>query len=65
MDKRIIQLESISASQDRLLRDLNEELFRQQRDMARLEARIGKLEQRIAELENPGEVAGGERPPHW
>lgn len=65
MEERIIQLETLSAMQDETIRQLNEEMFRQQQDMAKLRARIELLEKKIAELAEPGPIAGNERPPHY
>ena len=61
----MIQLETLSAMQDETIRQLNEELFRQQQDMAKLRARIERLEKKIAELDDPEPIAGNERPPHY
>jgi len=65
VEKRIIKLETLSAIQDETLRELNEELFRQQQDLARLQRRIEAIEQKMAELGDPEPVAGNERPPHY
>lgn len=65
MEKRIIQLESIAALQDETVARLNEELFRQQQDITRLQRRIEALEQKMADLAEPDPIAGNERPPHY
>ena len=65
MEERIIQLETLSAMQDETIRQLNDEIFRQQQDMATLRARLGRLEKKIAELAEPDQIAGNERPPHY
>lgn len=65
MQERIIKLESLAALQDKTIGQLNEELFRQQQDIARLQRRIEALEQKIDELGEPDPVAGSERPPHY
>jgi uncharacterized coiled-coil protein SlyX len=65
MDERIIQLERLSAIQEKTLHDLNEELYRQQQDIVRLQSRVAELEERLAEFGEPGEIAGNEPPPHW
>jgi uncharacterized coiled-coil protein SlyX len=65
MEERIIQLESLAALQDKTIGTLNEELFRQQQDIARLQRRIEAIEQKMAELGDPEPVGGNERPPHY
>jgi len=65
MEERIIKLESLAALQDKTIGTLNEELFRQQQDVARLQRRIEAIEQKMAELGDPEPVAGNERPPHY
>jgi len=65
MEKRIIQLETLSAMQDETLGKLNEEIFRQQQDIARLQRRIEAIEQKMANLADPEEIAGNEKPPHY
>lgn len=61
----MIHLETLVTIQDKTLRELNDELYRQQRDMARLQARIDRLEAQVAKLQDPRDIAGNERPPHW
>lgn len=65
MEDRINQLESLSALQDRTLAQLNEEMFRQQQQMALLQQRIRTVEERLKQLEQPDPTAGSEKPPHW
>lgn len=65
MEERIIQLESIAAMQDETMARLNDELFRQQQDISRLQRAIRILEQKIEELQEPNPIAGNERPPHY
>ena len=65
MEERIIKLESLAAMQDETIGKLNEEIFRQQQDIARLQRRIEMLEGKISELGAPEPVAGNERPPHY
>ena len=65
MQKRIIQLETLSAMQDETIRKLNEEIFRQQQDITRLQRRIEAIEQKMADLADPEPVGGNERPPHY
>jgi uncharacterized coiled-coil protein SlyX len=65
MQERIIKLETLAAMQDETIGKLNEELFRQQQDIARLQRHIEVIEQKIAELGDPDPVAGNERPPHY
>ena len=65
MEERIIQLESLSALQDETIATLNHELFRQQQDIARLQQRLEAIEKKLAEMQEPDQIAGNERPPHW
>ncbi len=65
MEKRIIQLETLSTLQDETIEKLNKEIFRQQQDIAHLRRRIETIEQKMAELGEPEPVAGSERPPHY
>ena len=65
MEERIIQLETLSALQDETIATLNHELFRQQQDMLKLIRRINALEKKIAEFEQPDQIAGNEKPPHY
>jgi SlyX protein len=65
MEERIIKLESIVSMQDETINKLNEELFRQQQDAVRLRLRLEALEEKVAELDSPDEIAGNERPPHY
>ena len=65
MEKRIIQLEMLSALQEEMLSTLNQEVFRQQQDLARLQRRISTLEEKLSELDQANEVGGNEKPPHY
>ena len=65
MEKRIIQLESLSALQDETISTLNRELFRQQQDILKLTRRLGTLEEKLAEVDQPDDIAGNEKPPHY
>lgn len=65
MEDRIIKLETLSAMQDETIGKLNEEIFRQQQDIVRLQRRIEMIEQKIFELGDPESIAGNERPPHY
>lgn len=65
MKERIIQLESLSALQDETIRQLSEEIFRQQRDIANLRMQLEKLKDKITQLGDPEQIAGNERPPHY
>jgi SlyX protein len=65
MEKRIIQLETLSALQDEMLQALNQEVFRQQQDLARLQRRIETLEKKFAEIAAAEEIGGNEKPPHY
>ncbi len=65
MEKRLIQLESLVALQDQTIQSLNEEIFRQQQDIAKLLRRLEAVEERLLELKDQADIAGNERPPHW
>ena len=65
MEERLIKLETISAMQDEMITKLNGEIFQQQQDIVRLRRRIDDLERRLGEMEEPGEIGGNEKPPHY
>ncbi|MDZ8118089.1 SlyX family protein [Pontiella agarivorans] len=65
MEERIIQLETLAAMQDKTIESLNEEIYRQQQDIARLTKRLERMEEKILQLQHPNEIAGNERPPHY
>ncbi len=65
MEKRMVQLESLVALQEKTLSELDQEIFRQQQDIARLRRRLDDLEEKLDEARNPEEIAGSERPPHY
>ncbi len=65
MEERIVKLETLSAMQDETIRQLNQEIFRQQQDMARLRRRIEMIEAKLAAIGDPEEIAGNEKPPHY
>ncbi|MBH03331.1 MAG: SlyX protein [Xanthomonadales bacterium] len=62
------ELEIRIAYQDDTIRQLSEQIYRQDQALARLEARCQALEQRLTQMqEQDGEIAssGVERPPHY
>ena len=65
MEERIIKLETLSALQDDTIGTLNQEIFRQQQDILQLTRRIAALEKKFAEFDQPGEIGGNEKPPHY
>lgn len=65
MEDRIIQLETLVTLQDDTIRSLNEEIFRQQKDISRLTDRLEIIEQKLKELQPAEQIAGNERPPHY
>lgn len=65
MEERIVKLETLSAMQDGTIGELNQEIFRQQQDMARLRRRIETIEAKLAAIGDPEEIAGNEKPPHY
>lgn len=65
MEERIIKLETLSALQDDTIATLNQEIFRQQQDILQLTRRIGALEEKLAEFDQPDEIGGNEKPPHY
>ena len=65
MEKRIIQLETLSALQDQTLETLNQEVFQQQQDLLRLQRRIEILEKKLSELDQNAPLSGNEKPPHY
>ncbi|MEI6891634.1 MAG: SlyX family protein [Pontiella sp.] len=65
MKERIIQLETLSALQDQTIQSLNEEIYRQQQDVSRLQEQLDALEKKILEIGDADQIAGIERPPHY
>jgi SlyX protein len=65
MEERIIQLETLSALQDQTIQSLNQEIFRQQKDLSNLRNQLEKLEKKIFELGDTEQIGGIERPPHY
>lgn len=65
MKERIIQLETVSAMQDEAISGLNAEMFRQQQDIEKLKRKLELLENKLADLQDPEEIGGNERPPHY
>jgi SlyX protein len=64
---RIDELEMRLAEQDRSIVELSDELYRQQRQIAQLEAQLRQLAERVRTL-SPSEPApdpAGEIPPHY
>jgi len=64
---RIDELESRLAQQDQALIELGDELYRQQRHIARLETQLRQLVDRMQTVSTPEGVAGpaDEVPPHY
>jgi uncharacterized coiled-coil protein SlyX len=64
---RIDELEMRLAQQDQAILELSDELYRQQRHIARLETEIGRLVDRIRSLAAPEPAPGpaDEVPPHY
>ena len=65
MEERIIQLEALATLQDETIASLNQEIFRQQQDLARLLRRLQALETKLDEQQNPEQIAENEKPPHY
>ncbi len=65
MEERIIQLETLAALQDETINSLNKEIFRQQQDIGQLRRRLAALEEKLEKLQEPDQIAGNERPPHY
>jgi uncharacterized coiled-coil protein SlyX len=65
MEKRVVQLESLVALQEKTLGDLSREVFCQQQDIVRLCRRLDDLEKKLEDVRDPEEIAGSERPPHY
>ncbi len=65
MEERIHKLESLITLQDNTIMELNAEVFRQQKDIVRLQNRLEVLAKKIEQLEGPNDIAGNEKPPHW
>jgi SlyX protein len=66
-DARITELESRVAQQDHSLLELNDEVYRQQRQIAALEEQLKLLRTRFESLtaREPNPDSGDELPPHY
>ena len=58
-------METLVTLQDDTIRSLNEEIFRQQKDISRLTDRLEIIEEKLKELQQAEQIAGNERPPHY
>ena len=56
----MIKLETLLSLQDETINRLNEELFRQQQDITKLQRRLEALEQKVGELDSPEQIAASE-----
>lgn len=65
MEERIIQLETLSVLQDETIKNLSQEVFRQQQDIARLCRGLVTLEEKLAKLQEADQIGGNEKPPHY
>jgi len=65
MQKRLTKLESLSALQDQTLTELNQELFRQQQEIAQLKQQMILFSEKLSMFGSPEEIAGNEKPPHY
>lgn len=65
MENRIIQLETLITLQDDTIRNLNDEIYRQMKDLTRLADRIEIIEEKLKEVQQGDSIAGNERPPHY
>jgi len=66
--ERIDELETRLAQQDQALLELSDELYRQQRQVARLEMELRQLVDRMKTMSTPEPgpaAAGDEVPPHY
>lgn len=64
---RIDELETRLAQQDQALLELSDEIYRQQRHIARLEAELRQIVDRMKTVSTPEPVSSGadEVPPHY
>jgi SlyX protein len=64
---RIDELESRLAQQDHAILELSDELYRQQRQIARLETELAQLVERVRSMSTPEPAPGpdDETPPHY
>jgi uncharacterized coiled-coil protein SlyX len=66
-ETRIDELESRLAQQDQSILELSDEIYRQQRDIAQLEAQVRSLTERLRSVAapEPANDAADEIPPHY
>ena len=66
-ETRLVKLEEQVAHLTRVVEDLSDVVARQEREIARLQARVGMLVAREAEREADGGTVplADQRPPHW
>ncbi len=65
MDERLIELELRYTEQQRLLQELSEVLFSQQRELSVLRAEVNALKGRLAAAEDLPTIGAAEKPPHF
>ena len=68
MDDRIMELETKFSFQEDTLREMNEVLIRQQRELDRQQEQLSRLQSQLAELlatQGDQGQAGNEKPPHY
>jgi len=65
MDERLARLEMLFSEQGKTLEDLSAELYQQQLEVKRLTARVSLLEEKLTSIEEPNDIGGHDRPPHY
>ncbi len=65
-DGRLIQLEVLSAEQERMIGELSAEVARQAREIDELKKRVEAVARRLADVEDATAPAiPVQKPPHW
>lgn len=65
-DERIVQLEIVSAEQERIIGELSAEAARQAGEIDELKRRVEVLVRRLVEVEDAAApTIAAQKPPHW
>jgi uncharacterized coiled-coil protein SlyX len=65
LELRIDELEARVAEQDRSMLELSDEVYRQQRQIAKLEAELQRLADRLSTQQEAAASSANEIPPHY
>ena len=63
MEERITKLEMLFSNQSKVIEEMSEEMFKQQKEIVELKQQIVELKEQLDASSN--EIGGQERPPHY